>query len=49
MTSAGHMVMLHSQVVATLMNHESCVMWHIFMRERFKTGCILSSVDITEK
>lgn len=38
MTVAGHMVMLHSQVLAKLVSHKSCEMWYIFMTERFNTG-----------
>ena len=49
MELAGHMVMLHSQVMANLMSYESCEMWCIFMKERFSTGCILGSADNTEK
>lgn len=32
MTLAGHVVMLHSQVLAKLMSHKSWEMWYIFMR-----------------
>lgn len=49
MLLAGHMVMLHSQIVAKIMSHESCEMWYIFMRERFNTACFLGSVDTSKK
>ena len=38
MTLAGHMVMLHFQVLAKLVSHKSCEMWYIFMTERFNTS-----------
>lgn len=43
MELAGHVVMLHSQVMANLMSYESCEMWCIFMKERFSNGFILGN------
>lgn len=48
MELAGLMVMLHSQVMAKLMNCESCKMWCIFMRKGFSIVCILRT-DTTGK
>lgn len=46
MAFAGHMVMLEPGPTSS---HEICIMWYIFMRERFNTGYILSSAGTTKK